>query len=213
VASTVVGTSKTQTPVFSGFAETWFAKNEVVWRLNTQKMHRSHLRKHILPAFGEMPRHSITKADALGFRAKLGKIETRSIAGRLSPKTISKIVSTVCMILAKAADRYENIDMGQGVKRLKQPKNHIDPMSLEDVQRLLKIVRADYKNYFTVRFFTGMRTGEVHGGKWKCVDFERKEILVRETYGSGRTEYTKNDAFQREIKMSDYVFIALTESF
>jgi integrase len=209
IVTEVASSHQKDTPVFSSFAETWFSENEVVWRINTQKMHRSHLRKHILPAFGEMHLHMITKADVLKFRAELGKVETRSKSGRLSPKTINEIVSSVCTILSEAADRYEIADVSQGIKRLKQPKNHIDPLSLEEVQRFLKIVRADYKHYFTVRFFTGMRTGEVHGLKWKCVDFERKEILVRETYGAGRTEYTKNDGSQREIKMSEHVLKAL----
>ena len=42
-------------------------------------------------------------------------------------------------------------------------------------------MRPDFRHYFTVRFFTGMRTGEVDGLKWKYVDFERRLILVRET--------------------------------
>lgn len=203
----------TQTPLFREFAETWFGENEVVWRINTQKMHRSHLRKHLLPRFGEMKLHEVTKADVLGFRAELGKIETRSKAGRLTANTINEIMSSLCSILVEAVDRYSIADVTKGVKRLKQPKNHINPLSIEEVQQFLARVREDYRNYFIVRFFTGMRTGEVHGLKWKCVDFERKEILVRETYGAGRTEYTKNNGSQREIKMSEHVFNALHEQY
>jgi integrase len=145
----------------------------------------------------------------LGFRADLGKIETRSKRGSLAPKTINEIMNTVLSILSEAADRFEFSDPGQKIKRLKIQKNHIEPLSLDNVQKFLSVIRPDYKDYFTVRFFTGMRTGEVHGLKWKNIDFERREILVRETYSAGMTEYTKNDGSQREIKMSDIVFNAL----
>jgi integrase len=205
----VVNDEEIDSPLFQDFAETWFGENEVTWRQNTQKMHRCHLRRHILPPFGCLKVHEISKADLLGFRADLGKIETRSKRGSLAPKTINEIMNTVLSILSEAADRFEYSDPGQKIKRLKIQKNHIEPLSLDNVQKFLSIIRSDYKDYFTVRFFTGMRTGEVHGLKWKNIDFERREILVRETYSAGMTEYTKNDGSQREIKMSEIVFNAL----
>jgi len=70
-------------------------------------------------------------------------------------------------------------------------------------------VRPDYRNYYTVRFFTGMRTGEIDGLKWKNVDFAKREILVRETLINGETEYTKTDGSQREIPMFGQVYDAL----
>ena len=67
----------------------------------------------------------------------------------------------------------------------------------------------DYRWYLTVRAFSGMRTAEADGLKWKYVDFERRELLIRETLSKGRTEYTKTDASQREIAMSQQIHDAL----
>jgi integrase len=64
-----------------------------------------------------------------------------------------------------------------------------------------------------VRFFTGMRTGEVHGLKWKYVQFDRRLILVRETFVLGEDEYTKTEGSQRDIQMSQPVFEALQEQY
>ena len=58
-----------------------------------------------------------------------------------------------------------------------------------------------------------MRTGEIDGLKWEYVDFERREILVRETLIAGQTEYTKTDGSQREIPMFGPVYEALKEQF
>ena len=70
-------------------------------------------------------------------------------------------------------------------------------------------IRPDFRSYYTLRFFTGMRTGEADGLKWKYVDFERRLILVRETIVLGEDEYTKNDSSQRDIQMSQVVYDAL----
>nr|WP_052378759.1 site-specific integrase [Polycyclovorans algicola] len=95
------------------------------------------------------------------------------------------------------------------VKRLKVKKTDIEPFSLEEVRRLVDEVRADFQDYLIARFFTGMRSGEIHGLKWRFVDFDRREIRVRETIVNGREEYTKTDGSQREIQMSQPVFDAL----
>jgi integrase len=114
-------------------------------------------------------------------------------------------------ILNEAADRFEFTTPFRNIKPLKVQKSDVEPFSLGEVRLILMTVRADYRNYFTTRFFTGMRTGEVDGLKWKYVDFERRQILVRETIVAGEEDYTKTDGSQREIQMSQAVFDALQD--
>ncbi|MDD4979496.1 MAG: site-specific integrase, partial [Gallionella sp.] len=97
------------------------------------------------------------------------------------------------------------------LKQLRAKKTDIKPFTLDELKLIINTVRADFKQYYTVRFFTGMRTGEVDGLKWKYVDFEHRMILIRETVVAGDEEYTKNDGSQREIKMSQVVYDALKE--
>ena len=54
-----------------------------------------------------------------------------------------------------------------------------------------------------------MRTGEVHGLKWKYVDFERQQILVRESFAMDEMTSTKTDSSVREIQMSQPAIDAL----
>ena len=81
------------------------------------------------------------------------------------------------------------------------------------METILQTVREDYRNYYLVRFYTGMRTGEVDGLKWEFVDFQRREILIRETLIGGETEYTKTDGSQREIPMFGPVYDALKKQY
>ena len=109
----------------------------------------------------------------------------------------------------EAADRYEFTSPYRGIKSLKAQKIDVEPFTLEEVRLILANVRLDFRAYFTVRFFTGMRTGEVDGLQWKYVDFDRRQILIRETVVDDKLTYTKTDGSQREIQMSQPVYDAL----
>ncbi len=113
------------------------------------------------------------------------------------------------MILAEAADRYGFETPYKNIKPLRVAKTQVDPFSLEEVMLILENVRPDFKGFYTVRFFTGMRTGEIHGLKWKYVDFDRRQILIRESFVMDAMTDTKTDSSVREIQMSEPVYDAL----
>ena len=85
----------------------------------------------------------------------------------------------------------------------------VEPFSLDEVKLILDNVRSDFRNYYTVRFFTGMRTSEIDGLQWQFIDFERKQILIRRAWVKGELIGTKNDGSFRTIEMSDLVYQAL----
>lgn len=82
------------------------------------------------------------------------------------------------------------------------PKSDVQPFTLEEVNQIISHVRSDHRNYYTVRFFTGMRTGEIDGLKWKYVDYDSRFILIRQTIVAGQVDYTKTDGSQREIDVA-----------
>jgi integrase len=168
----------------------------------------STLEKHLLPAFGNEPVNLITKADILVFRAALAEQPGRT-RETLSAKRITDILHPLRQILADASDRYAFVSPMLNVRPLKVRKTDIEPFTLDQVQQLLAVVRADCRDYFTVRFFTGMHTGQCHGLKWKYVDFDARLILIRETFVLGEDEYTKTDSSQRDIQMTQVVYEAL----
>lgn len=195
-------------PTFKVFSDTWFEQTKVRWRKSTERLNRDFLNFHILPVFGDSRIGSITRSDILNFRAALAQPNT-STGKQRCPKTLNHIIATLRMVLAEAALIHGVTDPSIGIKRLKVQKKDIEPFTLDEVNLLISKVRPDYRNYFIVRFFTGMRSAEINGLKWRFVDFERRQILVRETFTKGRIEYTKNDGSQREITMSSMVLEAL----
>lgn len=197
------------TPAFSTFADQWITDHSVEWRRSHTRSVVSTVQGRLVPHFKERVVGSITKSDVLAFRAALAKEPGRGNKTGLSAKRINEIMGLLSQILSDAADRFEFTSPMMNVKRLRLKRVDVQPFSLGQVQTLIATARPDFRNYFTVRFFTGMRTGEVHGLKWKYVDFERRQILIRETFVLGEDEYTKTDGSQRDIHMSQPVWDAL----
>lgn len=206
---TGVSQPTTTTPLYKEFTETWFNECQPLWRRSHIATVRSTLDKHLLPAFGDQAVSEISKADTLAFRAELAKLPGRAGNATLSAKTINRVIQIHGQILEEASDRFGFPNHVSKIKRIKQKRVDIHPFTLSEVNQIISAVRADYRQFMIVRFFTGMRTGEILGLQWKYVDFERRQILIRETLVRGEMEYTKTDGSQREIDMSQPVFDAL----
>lgn len=202
---------KTTTPLFKEFVEIWFAESKPGWRRSHAATIRSTIDRHLTPFFGDKAVGDIQKADVLRFRAEVTQFKGRNGNATLSAKTVNRMVQVLSQAMAEAAERYGFPNPTDRIKRLKQRRIDIHPFSLAETRQILETIRPDYQPYMVVRFLTGMRTGEIHGLKWRHVDFEHRQILVRETIVRGEVEYTKTDGSQREIAMSTPVFDALTE--
>ena len=197
------------TPTFREFANQWFTESAVQWRRSYCITQRGALDKYLIPEFGDRPLASISKADVLAFRAKLSAMQARKSDTTLSNRRINAVMKPLRQILNEAADRYEFNSAFRNIKPLRIKRSDVMPFTLDEVQTILAQVREDYRPYFALRFFTGMRTGEVHGLKWKYVDFERRLILVRESIVLGEEDDLKTDSSQRDIQMTQIVYEAL----
>jgi integrase len=196
-------------PSLSVFAEQWFGEFKVGWRKSYTLTVRGILDQHLLPRLGALQVSAITRAQVLELRSQLAALKGRRPGTSMSPARINTIMLILRQILQEAADRYEFTMPMARLKPLKVPKSHVDPFTLDQAQLLINSVREDYRQYMLVRFFTGLRSGELHGLKWKYVDFVARLIYVREAIVLGEDEYTKNDFSQRDIQMNHMVFEAL----
>lgn len=198
------------TPLFEAFSKDWIGEMKIQWRQSHITTVEGTLKNYLDPHFGEKEVGHITRQEILSFRASLAKVQTRS-KKPLSASRINRIMTPLRMILGEAANRFEFTSPFQGIKSLKVPRSDVEPFSLEEVRLILATVRADFRNYYTVRFFTGLRTGEIDGLQWDCVDFQRRQILVRQALVNGEIEQTKTDGSYRHIEMPQLVFDALKD--
>lgn len=191
-----------ETELFKDFCWQWFDENAVRWKESYTKVMRCNLEKYLIPAFGDQAVGSITRANILKFRASLGKVRPETQGESLSNDRINHIMTPLRMILDEASERFEFNTPFRNIKPLKVKGSDVEPFSLEEVQLILRTVRDDFKEYFLVRFFTGMRTGEIDGLQWRYVDIDSRQILIRETIVQGQITDGKTSGSHRVIEMS-----------
>lgn len=201
--------SQVEIPTFNEFIVGWLDRQRVAWRRSHIVNIESIVSKHYLPFFGQMRVDDITRNDILKFRTVLAKVPGRNGKEGLANTRINKIINPLKRIFEDAADEYNFITPYIRIKPLKSPKTDAHPFTIEEVNRILDTIRPDYRDYFLIRFFTGMRTGEIDGLKWKYVDFDHKVIKIRETIVAGEEDITKTESSVRDIYMSTPVFNAL----
>lgn len=200
--------TNTADPRFGEFAKVWFAECAPQWRTSYQDTVEHILDKELVPVFGESRLVDILKPAVLAFRADLSARPCRDQT--LGPARINKIMGILRQVLNEAADRFDFPAAFRRVKPLKVPRKDVKPFSLDEVDRIVETVRQDYRNYLVVRFFTGLRTGEINGLQWKYVDLDKNLILVRETIVGRRLEQnTKTDGSHRDIPMVPRVRMAI----
>ncbi len=199
-------------PLFATFAETWYVEMTPQWRPGYRENVRAVLDRDLLPRFGVQPLAFIGKAEVLALRAELAQRPGKK--GTLGPARINKILGVLRQILNEAADRFGLVPAFRGIKPLKLPRSDVQPFTLEEVQRILATVRPDYRHYLTVRFFTGLRTGEINALMWEHIDFTRSQILVRQTLVHGEAvPGAKTLGSVRDVPMLPMVRQALEAQF
>jgi integrase len=197
---------------FDTFAESWLDENQIRWRPSYYSTISGTVDKYLVPRFGEQHLENITRAEILEFRSELRKRRMKN--GRtLSADRVNHIISPLRMMLDEAALRYDFMSPMQGIKGLPVGRTDVEPFTLDEVNTIISTVRPDFRSYYTTRFFTGMRTGEIDGLQWHYVDFDRREILIRQALVNGELGPVKTDGSQREILMSDPVFEALRDQY
>ena len=210
-AENQINAVSSKAPVFSKYCEIWVADKEREWRSSYAEKIRIVIRKYLTPYFGTISVINIKKSDILGFRSSLAKVTYGNNQECLSPSRINQIMTVLRMILDSASERYDFDSPYKNIKSLKEGRIEVTPFSLEEVQRIITSVRDDFKPYYTIRFFTGMRTSEIDGLQWKNIDLQRREIHIREALVNGVLGGTKTYGSDRTIQMNDRVYQAFLQ--
>lgn len=174
-----------------------------------------------------------TRAYKLYIKEAIGKMKLQDVKGihiqkiyndlkreEFSRGTI-EVVATVLSGLFKQAYKNELI-IKNPVKLATLPKideedeENLRVMTLEEQNLFLKYAENSWI-YPLVKtaLFTGMRSGELRGLRWKDVDFKKKAIYVRKTLVYLNNDYSleppKTKSSKRDIPMLDNVYQLLKE--
>ncbi len=191
-----------ETKLFGEVAQQWAEIMSQKVKSSTLKDYRGAMNYYILPRFGNVPINDIDFLDVEEFRSKL-KCSNKRINNVLVPmRSLMKFALRAGLIDKNPMDLVENLSVS---------KPDFYPMSIDEVHLFLDVVKPQYKNFFTVAFYSGMRFGEMAGLKWKNVDFRLGVIKVRETRVRGEEGSPKTKGSIRDIKMLPPVVEALRD--
>jgi len=197
-------------PTFREYAEAWIKTTvPATCKASTTRDYQDILRIHVLPVFGDMRATDITRGKVKDF---LLDKTNKDYAG----STVTHMKNVISGILNKVVDD-EVIPANPAhrlgkIIRTKDRTENIDPLSKEELKKLLDTVQEDKKlscwyPLFLLLARTGLRIGEALALKWGDIDFNGRFIHVQRGLSRGRIELPKNGK-TRKVDMS----IQLTEA-
>ena len=142
-------------------------------KANTEIYYDQLIRSHIVPTLGSTPLHSLRTADIQHmFKAKAeGGLSSKSI------KNLHGCLHKALDVAVKAGYLSSNPSDACVLPRVQQKE--ISPLDIPDIKKLLHYLHGKpFEALITVDLFTGMRSGELIGLTWDCVDFEKGQIHV-----------------------------------
>ena len=159
---------------FAEFAENW--KKQVIELLkpSTAKVMASHLRFHLVPAFGRMRLDEMGQEQVQTFVGKLAKGRSRH--------TILNVLGTLASVLKMARKwgyavaGFQQSDLVIPCSKPGKPGRFF---TAEQVRSILALASGPWHSIFALAAMTGFRPGEVLGLSIDDLDFEQRSIFVR----------------------------------
>ncbi len=159
----------------------------------TQKSYWRIYEMHIQPYFGKKPLDHIKASDLARWQNNLLK--------NRSSKTVRTIRTVFQTILEDAM--YDEIIKFNPFKRVKAPilteARERKPFLMGEMFQIIDAMPKLMQCYFAIGFFTGMRTGEIIGLKWKDVDWDERIIKVLRSRRQGMETKPKTKSSIREV--------------
>jgi integrase len=192
-------------PTFGQVAKEWAAIHEGRVKYSTWRDYRSSMNKHVLPFFKDMPIEAISYLDVEKFIASL----------TCGPKRTNNILVPMRSVFKMAFKHgyvQDNVMLKVDNRTVEQPD--IFPFSYEEVLLILNAIDPFYRPYTVVRFFTGMRSGEIDALLWS--DFKqsmkpRPKIHIHKSYVYGQDDRPKTKKSKRYVDCIDLVLEALED--
>lgn len=195
-------------PFFSNYANDWFERQKAKWKPSYQKAVRNTLDRYLIPEFGNMLVGDITLSHLDYFRNELIHQPARGGNATLSRKRINHIIWPLISVISLAAEEHKFDYPFRRYKAFKEERAESAPLTIREVQQFLSHAPEPWQDYFLVRFWTGMRSCEVHALEWRHIDFEHRLIKVRQNLVGGELGDVKTPKSRRDLKMCDALYDA-----
>jgi len=202
-----------ETPTLGDFAARWLDERRAQLSAATAYDYLTIIRGHIFPSALSAKRlDTIDDGDITRLVGELRQKQTK-YGTPVSDRRINMVIARLRTIFATARRRkLISDDPMKYVDNLREPKPDVDPLTLEEAERLLATASGQDRALFTVLIFTGLRPNEALALKWNDIDFDREVIRVRRSINRFEgVGLPKTASSEREVDMLPNVRAALQE--
>jgi integrase len=181
------------TAKFADFAHSWETKVLSQYRDSTAINYRTHVRKHLVPFFGEHAMKDINPELVQQFISQAG----------LSPKTTRNICITLQSMWTTAkAWGYVSHEIMEGVvlPDVKRVQRYF--LSQAEIQAVLAKSQEPHRTWYGLAAETGLRAGELCGLTVGDIDLERGMLQVQQSAWRGKLGEPKTNDSIRVVELS-----------
>ncbi|MBP6886674.1 MAG: site-specific integrase [Oscillospiraceae bacterium] len=213
---------------FEDFAEIWF-KEYAEQRYKIRTLERcQQFKGRVFAAIGHLSMDKITTRTVQRFMINLAepgikKVKTRGgdpAPQALSVKSLKNYLSFISTVFRYAISQGVVKDNpAHGVVLPQSRPAERDCYTLEEAQQFLELLENEpfnWRVFFTLAVYTGLRRGELYGLEWQDIDFDNSTITVnresQHTSSSGTyTDTPKTRSSRRCLKIPQEVLTMLTK--
>ena len=177
-------------------AELGSADNEPLERA-TLDAYRQHLRLHIEPYIGSLKLSQLSAPTVVEFLERLARGDVPA-GGKPQPRSkamVRKVRVSLSALLAAAQERglvSRNVVRELRVKRKRGKQRQaekrakgklevgVDIPTREEIRAIVEAAKGRWRPLLLTAIFTGLRASELRGLRWQDVDFEKRELHVRQ---------------------------------
>ncbi|MDD3769246.1 MAG: site-specific integrase [Sulfuricurvum sp.] len=165
-------------PLFDHYAQIYVSEQQNRLKVHTFNKYSRILKNEIMPFFGGQKIDQIKTTDV--------RVWVNKQLEKVSPKTVAEKLCIIRTIFRYGLED-EIIDRNpvDTVRLPSHAKPDVEPLSADDVRRLLDVAEGWYRNFLAVAVYTGMRTGEMIALRWEDIDMEAGYIRVRHSITRG----------------------------
>ncbi len=148
------------------------------------------------------------------FKSKLikeGKLKKGVPTGKLLTNSSIKTVFIVLNSIFNDAIKLDHLkhSPARDIESVKIDRDECEPLTPQQIRRLLNATEEPYKTLFTVAVLTGCRRGEVLALRWSDIDFEKRLIFIRRSVFRKQFIKPKSKKSVRVLAMDDRLTQAL----
>ncbi len=180
------------------YADEWVVYNSKAngWKRSTLQNYESIVRKHIKPAWSDIPLADVTRVEV--------KHWLLGIAKDRKPKTVRNVYRTMSSLLTSACDDglipfNPVLRMGRVLPRVKQSRQRPRAWTPEQLVAVLDAAKEhtpDHYPLFLQLAKTGQRIAEAIATQWVDVDFGNQGLRTDRTWVRGDLDETKGRQYR-----------------